>query len=151
MRALLLISVLATAAPVRPHRDPVPVPDQAPRLADQLLGEWVTVQYIRGGTVDKGAADVRIRFTRTHFEINERQLGMKIEATYLLDAAKLPACIDIVVPDQPGLVVRAILKIEGGQLILCLHDGGEGERPTAFASPPGSSISLVTLKRASGK
>jgi uncharacterized protein (TIGR03067 family) len=149
MRALLLISVLASAAPVRPQREPIP--DEVPPLAEQILGDWVTVQYTRGGTVDKEAEGTGIKFTRTELEIHEKRLGMKIVATYQLDAAKAPACIDILVPEQQGLRVRAILKMEGGQLTLCLRDGGGGERPTSFASPPGTSISVITLRRAPGK
>ena len=138
MRALLLISVLAIAAPVRPQREPVP--DERPPLAEQILGDWVTVQYIRGGTVDKEAEGTGLKFTRTALEVHEK-----------LDAAKAPASIDILVPYQRGETVRAILKVEGDQLTLCLRDGGGDERPTSFASPPGTNISLVTLRRAPAK
>jgi uncharacterized protein (TIGR03067 family) len=67
------------------------------------------------------------------------------EHTYIRDAKKDPAEIDIRRAGEKAPELWGIYKIEGDTLIVCVTD--EGERPKRFESPEGSTIRLITCKR----
>jgi uncharacterized protein (TIGR03067 family) len=65
-----------------------------------------------------------------------------------LDPSASPKLVDISVAGgtQKGAVIKGIYQLKGDELKVCARVFGNG-RPTEFASPAGSSIVLLVLKR----
>jgi uncharacterized protein (TIGR03067 family) len=144
MRALLLFVVFVSAVPDRQD----PEVKGAKPLQEQLLGEWVSVKHLVGGVEDKNHLGSTITFTPTEILIREKdRRGPNEDATYVLDSAKKPASIDIVLKIDPTKKIAGIVKVDGDQLTLCFPQDGQGPRPTEFVSSPKTGIALVQLKR----
>jgi uncharacterized protein (TIGR03067 family) len=140
MRALLLFSIMAVAVPDR--QDPTAKP-----LQEQVLGEWESVKIISRGVELK---DITLKIVVTRQEILAYQNGKhKVEedAVYTIDAKRRPATLDInpIRKDQKN--ERAIFKIEGDQMTVCVILEEDGPRPTEFRAPPNSELTLVHFKR----
>jgi uncharacterized protein (TIGR03067 family) len=68
---------------------------------------------------------------------------------FTLDPAKKPKEIDLTlkVGPQKGRVDRAIYEIDGDTLRICIQSDKDAPRPGEFASPAGSKLWLIVLKR----
>jgi len=134
--------VLAAPAPkMDPKKDPPPV-----------VGEWVAEKYVNGG--EEAILPGRLTWDFTadgKVRINIPEGGKNPDPfDYVTDSKKIPAEIDIAIPDRLKTAsTLGIFKVEGDTLMLCVGRGNK--RPDKFESPAGSDVTLMTFKRADKK
>lgn len=120
MRAIMLLTMFAVAAPNRQSIGPV-APSSSPH--DQLIGDWIT---------DNNPSYV-LRFgpTDSTFMVNGQPSPADgLTASTAIDFSKNPVAIDFM-PKMRGGKMMGILKIEGDRLTINLNTGA-GPRPTNF-------------------
>lgn len=133
MRTLLLISVLAFAAPDRP--DLTPKDSRPPR--DQVVGDWL---YVGNGKVPNPVPAAnptyvfRILDAETIWITNgQEQPSNGLTAKITLDRTKNPILIDFM-PRRGGNAMAGIVRVEGDRLTLAWsHDSN---RPANFENTP---------------
>ena len=141
MTTTLLVGLaIAVGAPTKkdpPAKDP-----------PTLVGEWLGESGVRGGKPENPPPGTSLTFTADgKVMFKEGGDAKPEEGSYKSDPKKTPGEIDITPPDAPkGEMLRGIYKIEGDTLTMCFSL--RGERPTEFASPPGTEVMLITCKRA---
>ncbi len=128
----LLTVVLVVAAPAPPEKEK--------KDEDKIQGTWVVVSAEL-----KGA---KLEFTGDTVLIYDPRMGHDEKAKIKLDASKKPRTIDITPEKEAGRekTLLGIYELDGDELKLSFAKE-EGERPTEFASKPGSNVSLIVLKR----
>jgi uncharacterized protein (TIGR03067 family) len=134
--ALLALAVLvaAPAAKDAPKKDP-----------PALVGEWAVESTVENGKPTDPPAGATWAFTADRKSVLTVKGIVEFEITYEADPKRTPSWLDM--PDWPsGKGARGIYKVEKDTLTLCLVEEDQ-ERPTAFGSPAGSKILLVTLTR----
>jgi uncharacterized protein (TIGR03067 family) len=114
-----------------------------------LLGSWTCSSAIIDGKplAAETAKELRLTLTADRYK-TERGPQVLFDSTYKIDAAKMPAQIDMIGTegDLKGKVALGIFKLDGDTLTMCYVMPGK-ERPTAFESLPESGTFLVTWKR----
>jgi uncharacterized protein (TIGR03067 family) len=146
MNVLLLGVTLTVGAPA--IKDPPPKKDAG------IYGEWVVQSMTMGGKQNARApAETIYQFTPEGQWLIRREgaTAKSVPRDIKIDAKASPATIDVVypMPAAGGAAPRNMLgiyRIDGDTLTLCFSPGG-GERPTAFESPDGARVMLMTLKR----
>jgi uncharacterized protein (TIGR03067 family) len=132
-----------------------PALKDAPKKGADLVGEWVVETSIYGGRPRALAknplsyvfdADGTWTFHREGREIGNTR-------AYRHDPEADPPTIVLKYEptEQDGAEAFGIYKIDGDTLTLCYGRPGSTIRPTVFASPEGSGINLVVLRRARPK
>jgi uncharacterized protein (TIGR03067 family) len=127
-----------------------PLPKDPPRKAEPpaIVGTWTCTSITDGGRPN--SADVEggliFEFAANGTLKTTKNGKPEPDGSYVVDAAKSPTDIDLT-PEAGGGIVRGIYKVEGDVLTLCFDDVIAGKRPTAFASPKGTSLLLITFKR----
>jgi len=118
-----------------------------------LVGEWETVRGVPDGAEREiPAGRLSLTFTADGTMTERRAGGPAGEGIYGTDPSKDPAEIDLVSTSEKGKPpIRAIYKVDGDTLTLCLVEKDGGARPKAFAAPEGSAAALVTFKRVKKK
>jgi len=116
-----------------------------------LLGEWAAESAVEKGrpiTLPPGTAWA---FTADGKSVLTLGSGgpPPAEGTYKADTTKATAELDVSAGPK-GKPLRGIYKVEGDTLTVCVVEG-DADRPTAFESPAGSKVILLTLKRAKKK
>jgi len=140
---LLLVSftgllLVSSRTPAEDKKDP-----------DKPDGKWEAVsQTVDGKSADEDELKNRyvvIKGGKMTFLYKDKERGT---ASVKLDSGKTPKQIDVKYEDgaAKGAVLKGIYKLEGDKLTICF--GGLGkDRPTEFASKPGSGTILTTSKR----
>jgi uncharacterized protein (TIGR03067 family) len=120
----------------------------AEKKADELEGVWMITAMVQDGSEEtKPPAEAKITFKAGKAT---NQFGEETrEATYLSDATKKPATLDITPSDGPdkGKTRKLIYRIEGDKLTLCGARDPEDPRPTEFSAKKGEKQLLLMLKR----
>jgi uncharacterized protein (TIGR03067 family) len=126
---------------------------------DQLKGTWDVVELVRGDTAAKILPNEDVKGTVT-FEKNQFRFTIVpqgkddrpgISATFVLDATRTPAGIDLTFTEGPdkGKTARGIYKLVGNELIVRIPSREPFEaRPDRFDGVEGSKTHLFTLHRA---
>ena len=122
--------------------------DAAPKKDPPVIvGEWRCVELLGGGRAVPAEMLPEIVFEFTadgKFRCREGA-EERPEGTYTADPAKEPGEVDYA---AGGIAKKnkGIYKVEKDTLTVCFTEGG-GDRPTAFESPAGDRILLLTFKR----
>jgi uncharacterized protein (TIGR03067 family) len=117
--------------------------------SERLTGKWALVSLVQNGQElpSDRARDLRLELTDKMFRSNLPSRLFR-EATYTIDPSQEPRWMDVISPGDFGEhVCRGIYRLEEEQLTLCHARPGD-ERPTRFASRPGSGITLTRWRRA---
>src|SRR5262245_44078642 len=143
--AALAVALLGTANPSRAGGDK--------KDEDRLQGTWVVQGIVYNGLVieQKEIVDGDIVLVIAGDKLTSNRPGKEgLESTFKLDATKTPKTIDTVALGgrHKGKTVPGIYQLDGDTLKLCAPVDPEGaKRPTEFAAPQKSGLTLMTLKR----
>ena len=107
----------------------------------ELSDSWAIQKLTRGGAVQDDAAG-KVITIRGHQLVSDLEPGRT--SLIAVDATKKPGWFDITDGDQ--IVQKGIYRLDGDNLTLCMAEK-ESERPREFASPSGSSATLIELTR----
>jgi uncharacterized protein (TIGR03067 family) len=117
--------------------------------ADKLQGKWDVTKVLVGGVATENLKGVQAVFDKDKMSLvgedGKREFKIK------LDPSKKPKAIDLTALDGDckDKTNPAIYQLEGDTLKLCLvNDPGNNKRPTEFSSPEGTSVLVMTFKRA---
>ena len=117
---------------------------------EKFQGKWVQVSTTIDG---KALEEDELKNRSVVFKGEKRTLLYKDKergtASLKIDPSKSPAQIDTTAEDGPakGGTSKGIYKFDGDTLTICLGGSGK-DRPTEFASKPGSGTMLFVQKRA---
>ena len=145
MRPILILIVAMIAGAAAPAADKKP----GKSLQDQMQGEWLLVKAIDRGQEEKKDEGVKLVVKDSKMTIFEREVREGDDATFKLDESKKPVAIDIT-PKGPDAKehVLGIIRIDGDRMTICFAKDAREARPTAFASPKDSKITLLEFQRA---
>jgi uncharacterized protein (TIGR03067 family) len=125
--------------------------DSAKTEAAELQGTWTIVSVELEGqplAMDNlNGARLTVQGQRYSF----RHEGVKLEFTCSVDASKSPKTIDLEVAEglDKGNVYRGIYQLDQDRYTICRGYMPDEDRPTAFATGPGSGLMMVVWKRTS--
>ena len=143
MNTPLLLAALAVGAPAL-KEPPAPPPG--------IDGEWAIESRVIGGQPDPAFRPGRVEVAGGRWTLPEPG-GRPQEWVVDLDPAARPPAITLFRADDPGRqqppAMSGIYKVDGDTLTVCYVF--EGPRPAAFASPAGSKVRLMTLRRVKDK
>jgi hypothetical protein len=136
MFAWVIAGSLVLGAPALKDR---PRPDQPP------TGEWRIERCEYEGLAGRILGGDRVWVGERSVEIGSREqfgfLSKYSAAVFEVDGEHRA---DLTDPDRPDRPERAIWKVEGGRLTICVGAPG-GPRPTKYSAPEGSGRALYTL------
>jgi uncharacterized protein (TIGR03067 family) len=117
---------------------------------EKFQGKWAAVSVTTDGKALE-EAEIKDHFMafkgeKATFLYKDKERGT---GSLKVDPSKSPAHIDFTYEDGPakGTTLKGIYKFEGDTLAVCYGGFGK-DRPTEFASKPGSGTILVVQKRA---
>jgi uncharacterized protein (TIGR03067 family) len=137
MTPALLAAAVLVAAPAA--KDPPKKDEPA------LVGEWAVEGAVDNGKPDHPPPGTTWTFTADRKSVLAIRGVVEFETTYEADPKQTPPAVDVA-EGPAGKKVRGIYKVEKDTLTLCLAEG-DRDRPTAFDSPKGAKVLLVTLTR----
>lgn len=130
----LLMAVYVTHA----GREKRPMSDQ-----EQLQGTWLLMSAERDGKATPKEMAKHIRLVFEGDKLLTKNKDRVTEATFRVSPEKNPSEIDI---DMDGQVGRGIYDL-GDDGLRIIHGEVGDTRPTEFAAPAGSGLTLLVLKR----
>jgi uncharacterized protein (TIGR03067 family) len=116
----------------------------------RLQGTWtlVSVEIDKKPLSMDELKDARLVVSGDHYSF---ALGKdRLEITYKMDEGKKPKTIDLTVVEGPekGKTYHGIYRLESDTYTICRSTEPNKERPTEFATRPGSGLMIVVWKRA---
>src|SRR5262245_32890999 len=139
---ILLCSFLAAAAAQT---------GEEKKLLDALQGEWTVagLEYNGKNMADKFKLVFVFKGNVASVEGDEAVRTEYAKLSFKFDPSTDPKCVDLTVLGgiQKDATMEGIYELKGDELRLCVKVFGK-DRPNEFKSPDGSSIVLLTLKRA---
>lgn len=123
---------------------------------DKLQGKWEVVELVEDGKVIPRSAIEEWLPSGGKFQIEDNAVvfvsphdGKKHVRLFALDQTQSPKGIDLQTKSRKDAV--GIYRIDAEQVVLCLIDPLDGDRPTEFNSKAGSNRILMTLQRPGAK
>lgn len=118
--------------------------DTVKQEQEKLQGTWQVLRQEYDGT-DENSGETKLVITADKMVVKDKQ-GDKAIA-WKIDPAKQPKTMDLAM-DVKGKTIQltGIYLLEGDTLKICASEAGQ-TRPTEFASPKGSRLTLFVLKR----
>lgn len=110
---------------------------------DLIQGIWQLVAGERHGTAFPEALVKQVTLIFEGNSLTTRNGDRANSSTFTLDSTASPKAIDLDQGGQPG---RGIYELNGDDLRI-LHGEVGTPRPPSFAIPPGSALTLLTLRR----
>jgi len=110
---------------------------------EQIQGTWLLVSAERDGKSTPEEIVQHIRLVFDGDKLLTKNQDRVTETQFRLDSGKKPAEIDV---DMGGQIGRGIYALQGDELKIVHGEVGRA-RPTEFASPAGSGLTLLVLKR----
>lgn len=124
--------------------------DATPSPLAKHQGTWKVVSFTRNDSqTPKEITDSIIRIVEKDHVIWKRNGKAFAGTKIVLDDSKSPTWIDVLPDGGPGKgeKIPGIYRQEGENLTICMADKGK-TRPTEFASPKGSDLTLMVFRRA---
>lgn len=147
----LLAACLVAADPAEKDKDKGG--DAAEKDKAALKGKWQPTASESGGNKDDQAdfKQFRLVFEGDRFTVTKGG-EPHMKGTFKLDPSQTPKRIDMTIEDgadgdSKGKSLAGIYELKDDELKWCFVPPDGGERPTGFASQPGTSQILATLKR----
>lgn len=133
----VVIVVLSLASPGFPQ-------DAAAKEREKLQGVWQVLRQEYDGT-DENSGEAKLVIVGDKMAVKDKQGEKNI--SWKIDPAKQPKTIDLTM-DVNGKAIQltGIYQLDGDTLKICASEAGQA-RPTEFASPKGSRLTLFVLKR----
>jgi uncharacterized protein (TIGR03067 family) len=126
-----------------------PKDDAAKKEYEKFTGTWKIESLVVEGTAGEAEQikDVRLVLKGNRFTLKQGDVST-YGGTYVVDVSKKPKTIDILFESGPekGNKALGIYELEGDTYKVCIALAGK-QRPTEFASKPGSGLVLEVLKR----
>jgi uncharacterized protein (TIGR03067 family) len=143
--AVVLALCVAVAATAVGARQALADKKETPKDAEKILGTWALVSYEEGGkkAPEELLKNAQVVLTAGGKMTVKNADGKVSELTYKLGPDSKPKEFDCT--DDKGRMMFGIYKLDGDTLTVCYDRGGD--RPTEFASKPGTSVVLEVLKR----
>lgn len=146
-----MIAALLTLTFVVAAADEPKLTEAAQKELKKFEGKWRAVKAITNGneeTPEMDGQEVVVEFQGRKAVVN----GKDFFEIATLDPSTDPKCIDLKsLVDQgqiaKGAVFESIYKIEGDDLVMAIHMGGDKKRPAKFESEKESGVVVVTMKR----
>ncbi len=123
--------------------------NDAKKDAEKLQGKWVAKSAERGGKPVDLEADEHIPKSIT-FEGDKLTASAKNgehKGTFKLGREGKLGTIDLTSEDNKDHTVKALYRLEGDTLTVCVKEGESGERPTEIAAKEGSHCAVVVFTR----
>jgi uncharacterized protein (TIGR03067 family) len=114
--------------------------------ADRLQGTWKITEITVDGKEVEAASAETIRFVFDGKTLEYRSSTENEKGTYRLDPTVGPRAIDMI-NKEDKLISRGIYKFDGDDLIWCYVRSTAIDRPSEFASKPGTKVILLRLKK----
>jgi uncharacterized protein (TIGR03067 family) len=125
-------------------------PDPAKEALTKLEGTWTTTSLHYNGKDITKKYPLKFIFKGDLATIEGTNAVKKEYAkiAFKLDPSTTPACVDMTIAGgtQKDAVIEGIYELKADELKICAKVVGK-DRPGEFASPEGSSIVLLVLKR----
>lgn len=122
----------------------------------KMQGRWEVAELIEDGKVVPQSAVEEWLPSGGKFLIEDNAVvfvsphdGKKHVRLFSLDQTRNPKGIDLQTKSRKDAI--GIYKFDGEQIVLCLIDPADGDRPQEFRSQAGSNRMLMTLQRPGGK
>jgi uncharacterized protein (TIGR03067 family) len=129
MSAHLLLGLLLT----------LEAPAPSAKADVDIEGDWVIESWFENGQFDNVWVGLVMTFR------DGRVTTVGVAGTYAVLAARGPRAIDL--RDGEDSLFRAIYKVEGRALTLCMSREAEGPRPAWFTAERRDPFQLLVLKR----
>ena len=137
LHLLIVVTILSLASPGFPQ-------DAAAKERDKLQGTWQFLRQEYDGT-DENSGESKLVIAGDKMALKDKQGAKSI--TWKIDPAKQPKTIDLTMDvNGKALQLTGIYQLDGDTLKICASEAGQA-RPTEFASPKGSRLTLFVLKR----
>jgi uncharacterized protein (TIGR03067 family) len=119
---------------------------------EKLQGTWTTVSLKYNGKDFNSEGKGKLRFgfkgDQATVEASDEIKREYAKVNFKLEPGTKPCCVDMTIAagTQKDAVIEGIYELKGDEFKLCAKVFGK-ERPAEFASPEGSSIVLLVLRR----
>jgi uncharacterized protein (TIGR03067 family) len=150
-RYLAILAMVGSLAGCGSNKEtPKETPAAKKEDKELLQGTWVIASEEHEGRADKMNVGAAITFVGDEVLFNESaaHIGREHTGRFRLDPGKNPNELDIMRTEEgkeDNMV--AIYRLEGDTLTICGTHVKGLPRPSTFAAPAGSKMSLLTLKR----